>query len=147
MLIAALAIGTALSLGMFHLTGLSPGGIVTPGYLALVLDKPRDLAIILAAAIAAWGIVRLIGDWLMLYGARRFGLTVLIGLCLSVAANLAAQQSIALAGDWTALGYVVPGLLAHQLDRQGFINTMLPLAIAAPLARIILLAVLRWSPW
>lgn len=147
MLIAALAIGSALSLGLLHLTGLTPGGIVTPGYLALVLDKPRDLAIILAAAIAAWAIVRLIGDWLMLYGVRRFGVTVLIGLCLSLAGNLAAQRSLVLAGDWTGLGYVVPGLLAHQLDRQGFFVTMLLLAIAVPLVRVILLAITWWFSW
>jgi poly-gamma-glutamate biosynthesis protein PgsC/CapC len=147
MLIAALAIGSALSLGLLHLTGLSAGGIVTPGYLALVLDKPRDLAIIVLAAIAAWTIVRLIGDWLMLYGARRFGVTVLIGLCLSLAGNLAAQRSLVLAGDWTGLGYIVPGLLAHQLDRQGFFTTMLLVAIAAPLVRVILLAITWWFSW
>jgi gamma-polyglutamate biosynthesis protein CapC len=147
MLIAALAIGSALSLALLHLTGLSPGGIVTPGYLALVLDQPRDLAIILAAAIAAWAIVRLIGDWLFLYGTRRFGVTVLIGLCLSLAGNLAAQRSLVLAGDWTGLGYVVPGLLAHQLDRQGFFVTMALVAIAVPLVRVILLAITWWFSW
>lgn len=120
---------------------------MTPGYLALVLDKPRDLAIIVLAAIAAWTIVRLIGDWLMLYGARRFGVTVLIGLCLSLAGNLAAQRSLVLAGDWTGLGYIVPGLLAHQLDRQGFFTTMLLVAIAAPLVRVILLAITWWFSW
>src|SRR5205085_1451704 len=130
-----------------HLTGLSAGGIVTPGYLALVLDRPRDLAIIILAAIAAWAIVRLIGDWLMLYGARRFGATVLIGLCLSLAGNLAAQRSLLLAENWTDLGYIVPGLLAHQLDRQGFFTTLLLVAIAAPLVRIVLLAIAWWFSW
>ena len=83
----------------------------------------------------------------MLYGARRFGVTVLIGLCLSLAGNLVAQRTLMLAGDWTGLGYIVPGLLAHQLDRQGFFVTMLLLAIAAPLVRVILLAISWWFSW
>jgi gamma-polyglutamate biosynthesis protein CapC len=52
-----------------------------------------------------------------------------------------------LAGDWTGLGYIVPGLLAHQLDRQGFFTTMLLVAIAAPLVRVILLAITWWFSW
>jgi poly-gamma-glutamate biosynthesis protein PgsC/CapC len=144
MLIAALSIGVAVSTTLFMLTGLSAGGIVTPGYLALVLDRPRDLALIISAAVLAWGLVRLVGDWLMLYGARRFGVTVLLGLSLSVGGRLAVQHPLLSGADWTSFGYVIPGLIAHQFDRQGFPDTMLMLAIAVPLVRVLLLG-LAWS--
>jgi hypothetical protein len=52
-----------------------------------------------------------------------------------------------LAGDWTGLGYIVPGLLAHQLDRQGFFVTFVLLTLAVCLVRVILVAIAWWFSW
>jgi hypothetical protein len=43
--------------------------------------------------------------------------------------------------EWVGLGLIVPGLLAHQFDRQGVLPTLAMLAIAAPLVRLILILV------
>jgi hypothetical protein len=45
--------------------------------------------------------------------------------------------------EWVGLGLIVPGLLAHQFDRQGLLPTLLMLAIAAPLTRLIVIVVMR----
>ena len=45
--------------------------------------------------------------------------------------------------EWVGLGLIVPGLLANQFDRQGVLPTLLMLAIAAPLVRLILVLVVR----
>jgi hypothetical protein len=45
--------------------------------------------------------------------------------------------------EWVGLGLIVPGLLAHQFDRQGVLPTLLMLAIAAPLTRLIVILVVR----
>ena len=45
--------------------------------------------------------------------------------------------------EWVGLGYIVPGLLAHQFDRQGVLPTLLMLAIAAPLVRLIVVLAVR----
>jgi hypothetical protein len=39
----------------------------------------------------------------------------------------------------------VPGLLAHQFDRQGILPTLLMLAIAAPVTRLIVILVVWLS--
>jgi hypothetical protein len=45
--------------------------------------------------------------------------------------------------EWAGLGFIVPGLLAHQFDRQGVLPTLIMLAIAAPLVRVILIVAVR----
>src|SRR5690606_2094439 len=83
MLTLTIGIGVAVSLALFQITGLSAGGVISPGYIALVLDRPGMLVTILLAAFAAWGVLLLLSRYLFLYGTRRFGMTILIGLILT----------------------------------------------------------------
>jgi gamma-polyglutamate biosynthesis protein CapC len=139
-LTAALTIGIVVSLVLTEVIGLSAGGIIVPGYVALLLDRPMALAGFLLVAAASYGIVRALGMVLMLYGSRRFAVAVLTGLTLGVGAQWA-SLSATLYVEWVGLGLIVPGLLAHQFDRQGVLPTLAMLAIAAPLVRLILILV------
>jgi gamma-polyglutamate biosynthesis protein CapC len=139
-LTAALTIGIVVSLALTEVIGLSAGGIIVPGYVALLLDRPMALAGFLVVAAASYGIVRALGMVLMLYGSRRFAVAVLTGLMLGVGAQWA-SLSVPLYVEWVGLGLIVPGLLAHQFDRQGVLPTLAMLAIAAPLVRLILILV------
>jgi poly-gamma-glutamate biosynthesis protein PgsC/CapC len=142
-LTAALIIGVVVSLVLTELVGLTPGGIIVPGYVALLLDRPAALLGFLLVAAASYGIVVALGAWLMLYGRRRFAVAVLVGLTLSVSAQMIPPFFVPSFVEWVGLGYIVPGLLAHQLDRQGVLPTLLMLAIAAPLVRLILILAVR----
>jgi poly-gamma-glutamate biosynthesis protein PgsC/CapC len=139
-LTAALTIGIVVSLALTEVIGLSAGGIIVPGYVALLLDRPMALAGFLLVAAVSYGIVRALGMVLMLYGSRRFAVAVLTGLTLGVGAQWA-SLSAPLYVEWVGLGLIVPGLLAHQFDRQGVLPTLAMLAIAAPLVRLILILV------
>jgi poly-gamma-glutamate biosynthesis protein PgsC/CapC len=139
-LTAALTIGIVVSLVLTEVIGLSAGGIIVPGYVALLLDRPAALGGFLLVAVASYGIVRALNMVLMLYGNRRFAVAVLTGLALGVGAQWA-SLSTPLSVEWVGLGLVVPGLLAHQFDRQGILPTLAMLAIAAPLVRLILVLV------
>jgi gamma-polyglutamate biosynthesis protein CapC len=139
-LTAALTIGIVVSLALTEVIGLSAGGIIVPGYVALLLDRPAALAGFLLVAAASYGIVRALSMVLMLYGSRRFAVAVLTGLTLGVGAQWA-SLSASLYVEWVGLGLIVPGLLAHQFDRQGVLPTLAMLAIAAPLVRLILILV------
>ena len=143
MLTAALIIGVVVSLALTELIGLSPGGIIVPGYVALLLDRPAALLGFLLVAAASYGIVLAVSTRLMLYGSRRFTVAVLAGLTLSVGAQWAAPLFVPSYVEWVGLGFIVPGLLAHQFDRQGVLPTLLMLAIAAPLTRLIVIVVVR----
>ena len=142
MLTAALVIGIVVSLVLTELVGLTAGGIIVPGYVALLLDRPTALLAFLLVAATSYGIVRALGTVLMLYGSRRFALAVLAGLTLSIGAQWA-SLAVPLHTEWVGLGLIVPGLLAHQFDRQGILPTLAMLAIAAPLVRLILILVVR----
>jgi poly-gamma-glutamate biosynthesis protein PgsC/CapC len=142
-LTASLIIGVVVSLLLTELVGLSSGGIIVPGYVALLLDRPAALLVFLLVAGLSYGVVLALGTRLMLYGSRRFAVALLTGLALSAAAQWAAPLFVSLHVEWVGLGYIVPGLLAHQFDRQGVLPTLLMLAIAAPLVRLILLLAVR----
>lgn len=141
MLTAALIIGVLVSLLLTELTGLTPGGVIVPGYIALLLDRPAALLGFLLIALASHGVVRMLATRLMLFGSRRFAVTVLAGLTLSVGAQWVSPMLSPPHVEWAGLGFIVPGLLAHQFDRQGIIPTLIMLAIAAPLVRLTLVVV------
>jgi gamma-polyglutamate biosynthesis protein CapC len=142
-LTSALIIGIIVSLLLTELVGLTAGGIIVPGYVALLLDRPTALLGFLLVAAVSYGIVRALSTVLMLYGTRRFAVAVLAGLALSVGAQWASPLFVSPYVEWVGLGLIVPGLLANQFDRQGVLPTLLMLAIAAPLVRLILLLVVR----
>jgi poly-gamma-glutamate biosynthesis protein PgsC/CapC len=139
MLTASLIAGVLVSLLLTEIAGLSAGGVIVPGYVALLLDRPISLAGFLIAALASYGFVRMLSKHLMLFGNRRFAVTLLTGMTLSVGAQWAAPWFASAHLEWAGLGFIVPGLLGHQFDRQGVLPTLLMLAITAPLVRVIVI--------
>ena len=144
MLTASLIIGVVVSLLLNEIVGLSAGGIIVPGYVALLLDRPAALLGFLLVAMVNYGFIRLVSMHLMLFGSRRFALTVLTGMTLSVGLQWVSPLLAPTYLEWAGLGFVVPGLLTSQFDRQGILPTLTVLAIAAALVRILLLVVLQW---
>jgi gamma-polyglutamate biosynthesis protein CapC len=142
-LTAALIIGVVVSVLLTELVGLSAGGIIVPGYVALLLDRPAALLGFLLVALASYGTVLGLSTQLMLFGSRRFAVAVLVGLTLSVSAQWAAPLFTSNYVEWAGLGFIVPGLLANQFDRQGVLPTLLMLAIAASVVRLILVLAVR----
>ncbi|MCI0676379.1 MAG: poly-gamma-glutamate biosynthesis protein PgsC/CapC [Phycisphaerales bacterium] len=146
MLTLTLVIGIAVSLAITELTGVVAGAIIAPGYIALLLDDPRALLAVGAAVVGTHMIVSVLSPFLFLYGTRRLAVSILVGLAL--ATGLAALRG-ELASEllvWAGLGYIVPGLIAHQWYRQGFLPTALALLIAAPLTRALSLMIVAVLP-
>lgn len=144
MLTLTLGFGIAVSLALFQLTGLSAGGVIAPGYIALTLDRPGMLLIIALAALVSWGLLRVASNYLFLYGTRRFGMAILLALVLTTGIQALRSGLGPIALEWGGLGFIVPGLIAHQMDRQGPLRTLLMLAIAAPLTRALAMLVVPW---
>lgn len=144
MLTVTLSFGIAVSVILLSITGLAAGGLIAPGYLALVLDQPPTLLVLLGLTFATWGSVSLLSRFLFLYGPRRFGITILISLLLSATLELLRPTFGPLGLEWRSLGYIVPGLIANQFHRQGILPTALMLAIAAPITRLLVLVVTKW---
>jgi poly-gamma-glutamate biosynthesis protein PgsC/CapC len=136
----ALGLGIALNLLFTEVLGLSSGGLVVPGYLALHLTQPSRLLATLAVggatfAAVRYGLMRLV----VLYGRRRFGVTILTGFVLHGIYTLALASAPAPA-DLRVVGYIVPGLIANTSLSQGFWTTVGTTLTIAVLVRLILTA-------
>ncbi len=133
-----MTVGIAVAVILLELTGLIAGGIIVPAYVSLILFSPASLGMLLGMALAILLALRLLGQVIALYGARRYGISVLLGGVLNAfAQNLLAPAALPI--EWSAFGYLVPGLIAYHFDRQGVVRTVLMIAIAAPLVRALVL--------
>ena len=142
MFVLTMTVGIALTVALLEITGLVAGGIIVPAYVSTILGSPVSLAALLVMALCVLAIVRLLEQAIPLYGTRRYGISVLLGGLLNAAAQsalapLLVQESMAV--EWTAFGFLVPGLIAYHFDRQGVLRTTLMIAVAAPLVRVAVL--------
>jgi len=136
----ALGLGIALNLLFTELLGLASGGLVVPGYLALHLSQPARLLATIAVggltfAAVRYGFMRLV----VLYGRRRFGVTILTGFVLHGLYTFALTSAAAPA-DLRVVGYIVPGLIANTSLAQGFWTTIGTTLTIALLVRLLLAA-------
>ena len=84
LLALSIGIGLVVSLMFSELLGLAAGGLVVPGYIALYLGRPLDVAATLAAALLAFFLVRILSTFVIVYGRRRTALMILVGYAAGV---------------------------------------------------------------
>ena len=129
--------GVAVSLLFSELTGLSPAGLVVPGYIALALQTPGRVVYTVCIALLAWGVVKLLGRWMILYGRRRFAVLILLSFLL----NEGIRALGVLPYDPGMIGVLVPGIMANELDKQGAVRTAVSLSVVVG----ILVLVMMWQ--
>jgi poly-gamma-glutamate biosynthesis protein PgsC/CapC len=136
----AIAIGLIAGFLLYEWCGLSPGGFVVPGYVALYLDRPWVLGATVVTCLLAWGIVRGLSRWLVIYGRRRFLLMVLAGFACQWLVEVGLKTLPGPLPPTDVIGFIIPGLIANELDRQGVIPTFAALALLAVVVRLVLVA-------
>ena len=113
---------------IYKQTGMTMGGVIVPGYLALFVTEPFHILSTLGIAVLAYFIVH---NWIkrryMLNGRRLFEIEILVALVLQINWNALmllfkqfAPDSVLLYG----IGFVVPGLITHEIGRQGVRRTL-----------------------
>ena len=129
--------GVAISLIFAELTGLSPAGLIVPGYIALSMQTPHRVVYTLAVAVAAWGCARLLSRWMILYGRRRFAVLVLLAFAIDTAVSSLGL----LPYDPGLIGMLVPGIMAQEMEKQGLVKSLLSLAVVVG----ILVLIMMWQ--
>ncbi|HPE69650.1 MAG TPA: poly-gamma-glutamate biosynthesis protein PgsC [Thermotogota bacterium] len=135
--ITATLIGVLLASGFVELTGLYPGGIVVPVYLALYLHQPYRILGTLLIALTTAGLVRLLSYHLVLFGRRRFVTMLSLGglltyLWATLLPSLFPGNSWLPSGlELQAIGWIIPGLWANVIERQGVWKTLASTAIVS----------------
>lgn len=129
----SITIALGILVGLFYMrrTGWSAGGLVTPGLLALQAANPFFFGgtLFLGGLFAA--ILRPVGDRLGLYGRERVGAALLI----AIAFRLMCAGRLDMDAFW--IGWIAPGLIACDIDRQGAAMTFAA-AVSCSLATAIL---------
>ena len=147
LLTLSIGVGLVISLLLTEAYGLTVGGMVVPGYVALHAARPLDVALTLAAAWVTFTGVRLLSERVILYGRRRTTLTLLVGFVVGrmlegwIGPGLTTLSTGGAAAlEVEAIGYVIPGLIAIWIDRQGVVETTSGLLVSAALTRLVLVA-------
>jgi len=117
-------IGVVIALLYTELTGIFPGGIVVPAFFALTLDRPARALVTIAVACLSVLVFRLASRYFILFGRRRFVVMMLLGGLGAQALWLAAPHFFPAAAPLRAMGLILPGLLANNLERQEFLPTI-----------------------
>ena len=138
MLVEAIAIGLVLGFFLFEWTGLVAGGLIAPGYFALSLERPGTMALCLGVALCTMLFMRLLSRFCLLYGRRRFILCVLVGFTLQWTLGAAIMGTDAALGRVETVSYIIPGLVAHEMDRQGVCSTLLALLVLTCAVRLVM---------
>jgi poly-gamma-glutamate biosynthesis protein PgsC/CapC len=117
-------IGLAIALLYTELTGLYPGGLIVPAFLAVSLDHPVRALTTVAVACLSLLLYRLLARYLILFGKRRFVVMLLLGGLLSQFLALTLPKYLAAPVEFQVIGFIIPGLLANNLERQRFLPTL-----------------------
>ncbi|MEV6238370.1 poly-gamma-glutamate biosynthesis protein PgsC/CapC [Lentzea sp. NPDC051838] len=136
-----LAIGLFFSLLCYLTSNLSPGGMITPGWLALTLveDYRRAAIVVLMTALTYAG-TRGLQRVVILYGKRLFAAVVLLSVLLQTTLFILLQKDYPLIYVHQTLGFVVPGLIAYQLVRQPPAATVISTVAVSGLAYGVLIS-------
>lgn len=143
MIIQAIGLGLVVSLVFSEIMGVAAGGLIVPGYIALHLDQPLRVAGTIVAAMFTYGTVQLLSRFILLYGRRTLVFSVLVGFVFGYLTRyvLVFNAMIGTGLDVSivqSIGYIIPGLIAYWMHRQGVVETVSTMIMAAFLVRLAL---------
>jgi len=131
-----IGIGMVFSLFLTETLGVTAGGIIVPGYIAMNLEDPYRLIATFSISIITFYIIKLISNFVLVYGKRRLVLALLIGFLLGHLSrnnnNVVNMTQL----DFVVIGNIIPGLIANWMDRQGVIRTISTVLITAGITKL-----------
>ena len=132
-----IGIGMILSLILTETLGVTAGGVIVPGYIALYLDQPHKIIITFVVALLVLLIIRFLSNFIFIYGKRRLVLSILLGFLFGYISKIYLGEL-----DASSIGNIIPGLLASWMDRQGTLKTTSVLIIIAVATRLIFIVLM-----
>ena len=135
-----IGLGIALSLILSETLGVTAGGIIVPGYIALYLHQPLQIAITFAVELLGVGLIKLLSRFMFIYGKRRMVLALIMGflggyITRNFLYSPIDNYSIAVIGN------IIPGLIASWMDRQGIIRTISVVIVTAVIVKLTIMLI------
>lgn len=142
LLIEAVGIGMFLSLILTETIGLAAGGIVVPGYIALVLHHPVQVVATILAGLVTYLIIKVLSSYIIIYGRRLLIISILVGYLIAYLTRISPTLTFSdLSVNVQTVGFVIPGLIAYWIARQGIIPTISAMLIVSCLVRLIIIII------
>lgn len=138
----AVGLGVVFSLLFNEFFGVAAGGIVVPGYVALQMHDPYQLIGTLVVSFVTFLILRGASHFIFIYGRRRMVLAILIGFLLGhLSRELVIHNLFDVDIRFQAIGFIIPGLIANWMERQGLFKTIAGVVIAASAVRLLIIII------
>ena len=135
-----IGIGMVLSILATETLGVTAGGIIVPGYIAMNLDSPSRLLATFGISIIVYLIIKLLSNFILIYGKRRLVSALLLGFLLGYFMRF---ENNILSGlmdmDFIVIGNIIPGLIANWMDRQGVLRTIFTVLITAGVTKLFIM--------
>ncbi|MDR7870234.1 MAG: poly-gamma-glutamate biosynthesis protein PgsC [Tissierellaceae bacterium] len=130
-----IVLGVIISIFFTELTGLSPAGLIVPGYIVLCLRTPQRVFYTLLVAFLAWATSRVLNNFLILYGRRRFAMMIILSFFIDLLlGNFVTKIPVP-----SMIGILVPGIIASEFEKQGILRSLISLGIVVGLIVLIML--------
>jgi len=143
MIYETLFIGLIIAVLYVEIMDIYPGGIIVPAYIALYLDQPLRVLVTLLIAFLSLLTYRGLSRFLILFGKRRFVMFVLLGALYAQLWYTLLPHFFSDPLELKAIGWLIPGLLANNLEKQRLVPTLASLFVVSTityfLARLIFL--------
>lgn len=131
-----IVLGIMASILFTELTGLSPAGIIVPGYIVLSLRTPQRVVYTIIVALFAWAISRILSNFVILYGRRRFAMMILIAFFIDLSLGYIMKDF----GIPSMIGILVPGIMASEFEKQGVFKSLFSLGIVVGIISLVLIS-------
>ena len=136
----SIGLGIFLSLILSETLGVTAGGIIVPGYIALYLHSPAQVIVTFTVAILVWLIIQGMGNLMFLYGKRRIVLALILGFFFGYISRNFIFLSTEI-GSVAVIGNIIPGLIANWMDRQGIVRTISVVILTAVIVKLLVMLI------
>jgi poly-gamma-glutamate biosynthesis protein PgsC/CapC len=143
MIFETLLIGILVALLFSEILDIYPGGIIVPAYFALFLDQPVRVLSTLAVSFLCLFLYRILSQKLILFGKRRFVLFILMGVFWAQLCVVVFPFFFSASLELQVIGWIIPGLLANNLEKQKMIPTLASL-FTVSVTTYFLVRILNW---
>tara|TARA_B100000029_G_scaffold418500_1_gene423578 strand:+ start:168 stop:656 length:489 start_codon:yes stop_codon:yes gene_type:complete len=149
----AIGIGMFISLLLTETLGVTAGGVIVPGYIALNLHNPLAVVMTFLISLLVLGIIKFLSSQILIYGKRRLVLTILLGFWIGFLIREIGIDFFMLdiyyswfsdyyqgSNEMIFIGHLIPGLIASWMDRQGAVVTVSTVLISGSVVNLILMS-------
>ena len=136
----SIGLGIILSLVLSEALGVTAGGIIVPGYIALFLHQPIQVVSTFSVAVIVLIIIKLLSRVMFLYGKRRIVLALILGFFFGYLSRIIYIDTENI-NSVAVIGNIIPGLIANWMDRQGVIRTLSVVLLTAVIVKLMVMII------